>query len=189
MNFFRTFILALLLAAVTFGTVKAQDTTTEETISSTEWIIAAPPRFELLRPSILSYDATIAPGARIFPLRLREPAPIAGILLNAEANAWLISQFEHVQQSLIIEMNRRVDLTLHWGIAESQGVRNRCDTETAELRVRIDTIQAENDELTRTAERLIRQNRRQRMLYRFLLSGSAVVFVAATTTAVVVVSR
>jgi len=189
------FLLLLILAITEVNTSFAQDTSsvaipvvTTQTVEAT-WIISPPPVFDLGRPMTVRYDATNIPNAQFYTIRTGDRAPISGVLLNAEANAWLISQFEYIQNYWITEMNRRVELTLLWGTSEVAGVRVRSETELQALNVRVVSLQEENHLLTQTTERLIRENRRQRILYRFLFSSAAIAVAVGAVTTVVVVTK
>jgi len=153
------------------------------------WVISPPPTFELARPALMHYDQTTIPNARFYTLNPGERAPVAGVLLNSEANAWLIAQYEYIQRYWITEMNRRVELTLNWGNAEAAGIRVRSDTEINALNIRIHSLEQQNQLLAETTQRLIREKRRQQFLYRFLFSSSAIAVVAATATTAVILTR
>lgn len=153
------------------------------------WIISPVPTFELATPRLLQYNETDMPGARFFELRAGERAQVTGILLNPEANAWLIANYRFIQEYWITEMNRRLELMRSWGIAEVAGQRTRAETEINALNVRIEMLEEQNRMLTSTSERLLRQNRRQRILFRFLTSTSALAVIAGATTTIVLVAR
>jgi hypothetical protein len=134
-----------------------------------EWILQEPPTFELAQPLQLRYDEATIPGARIFSLRLNQAAPSAGVLLNAEANAWIISQFDYVQMYWITEMNRRLDLTRTWAQAERQALAARHNAEVATCEVQVENARNQNLLLTQASEHLIKENRRTVRLYRVMM--------------------
>lgn len=194
MRMFKFAILVLVLfwafaIEATCSTANAQDSAATPTTAEHTWIIAPPPTFELARPTLMHYDQSTIPNARFYTLNAGDRAPVAGILLNSEANAWLIAQYEYIQRYWITEMNRRVELTLNWGTAEAAGIRVRSETETNALNIRIHSLEQQNQLLTETTQRLIREKRRQRFLYRFLFSSSAIAIVAATTTTAIILVK
>lgn len=146
------------------------------------WIVSEPPRFELAQPISLSYNESAIPGARIYSIRQGQTAQVTGVLLNPEANAWIISQIEFLQRYWILEMNRRVELTTAWANAEMQGIRSEQQEEIDLYQIRIRELENQNQILVRTNENMIRENRRQNVLKRLSFSTitiTSLVFVSS----------
>lgn len=157
----------------------------QDDATSSNWIISPPPSFQLAEPQMLHFDPTVAPNARLYPLSLNQRAPVAGVLLNAEANAWIISQYNFIQSYWITEMNRRVQLVQTWAFAEIEGHNNRANANELSLQVQLTNANETNNDLNRTVQRLLRQNqieaRKRKISLIVLGTGSGLVVAVLST--------
>lgn len=99
--------------------------------------INPPPSFRLAEP--MSPDSSSIPqGATVTPVRVGDRARIDGVLYSLEANAWLLSEMQRVQNFWILEMNTRIGITRTWAEHElrSQANRHNADNEIMQVRLR-----------------------------------------------------
>lgn len=182
---FVLIILTLTFSSFLFSSLAhAQDNqSAQETIQTpTTFIIAPPPQFELAEPRSFHYGENESlvhiEGALIAPLRLNQPAPFAGVILNAQANAWIIAEFQAIQEYWINEMNHRVDEMRVWAFAEIAGYQSRLTEEQNAIRVQLDQCAAERIALEHATQELQRQYRKERRRIRvrntFTIIGSVI---------------
>lgn len=167
----KIFIYVFLVISIvinSLSTAQAQDVT----------YITQPPTFELAEPMNPSSDS-IPSGASITPVRVGDRARLDGVLYSLEANAWLLSEIERLQQFWILEMNSRVNLTLAWANHELESQANRTSASLEFMQLRLDARNRDVEALSQINTNLQRQarrnQRRTRLRMTFIVLGTGIV--------------
>lgn len=147
-------------------------------VASAQREVRSPPTFQLAEP-MQPDRSTIPEGAFITPLRVGNVVRTDGVLYSLEANAWVLSQHDAIQQYWIAEMNRRVNLTVAWGQHEltQQAIAFETDLQIARVHLdarqrELDALMAINNDLRQQARR---SQRRGKLKLVFIVLGTGVV--------------
>lgn len=133
-----------------------------------------PPRFPELIPIQPNFQS-IPTDAVIVPLRLSEPSPFDGVLWNNKASAWLITEFEFSQYSIIIECNKRIEAMRLWGTHSIDMLLISHQAEVGFLNLRIKSQEKIILDLQEINNKQIRQVKRGKIVTVLTVIGVAVV--------------
>jgi len=132
--------------------------------------VNSPPTFRLAEPMSPNPE-TIPPGATLTPVHVGDRARVDGVLYSLEANAWLLSEMQRVQNYWILEMNTRVNITLAWADHELLSQANRHNADNEIMQVRLNASERNVESLMETNRELLSQvgwTRREK--FRFVVS-------------------
>lgn len=171
-------ILWTLIISVFYVSTVAAQTAQQPTLVDSRFI-TQPPTFQLAEPMSVN-SSTIPSGAFLTPLRVGDVAQMDGILYSMEANAWILSEFDRLQNYWILEMNTRVNLVMAWAQHEFASQQNRHSASTQILQVQLDsrerdieTLREINRDLVRANSRTIRRNK-FKLVFTFIGAGVVV---------------
>jgi hypothetical protein len=159
-------IAALIVVAYTSNVIQAQP--------MTEYNIPQTPTFQLEAPQ----RSAPPDGALITPLNQNGRAPFSGVLYNAEANAWLVSELQRLHTTWRLEAETELKLMQAWSLRELERLHNIALHNEQALNLQISSLEQDVTGLTELNASLARQTgwtRGKKFVLVFTSVGSIIV--------------